>query len=428
MKFTIVRVSLATVLLAAVIFSMRPYMTSYVSTYALVNAPLVSVSAPFNGVVDVESVGVVQPVHKGDVVFVLKNAKSQRSEELALTAELSAISGEMAGLRRQLDDLAELSDDLVARRDAKASARREWFLPKLDEARWEIAKAEAQLAQDEEVHKRTLNLSERGTASDLEVIKTEANLSASNAELNRRKAVLRRLEVEEKTMDGALEIDMSEGDFGQIEYRIDEIAIRRADLDARLLGLQTRFAGLKTRIARVSIESVRQEKFSPTSGTTGVIWNASPKVGSNVSEGEEMVQILDCSRRFLEVVLPERHFESVPAGTRAWVQLKGASESFEAKVVAAYGSGARPNRAMQAASPRIEIDGGVRVIVSIHDADVSSDTVRRSFCDVGRAAEVRFDMKEGGIARAMSGLAGWFNGATSDLLARSTSDVDGQEG
>jgi multidrug resistance efflux pump len=414
-KFTIVRLSLATVLLAAVGVSMQPHLTSYVSTSALVNAPLVSVSAPFNGVIEAESASVTNAIYKG-------------AELQDLQAELSAISGEISGVTKQVADLDRLSSELIARRDAKVAARREWFSPRLDEARWEIAKAEAKLAQDKEVHERTSDLAQRGAVSALDAIRSQAELRASLAELERRQAVYRRLEVEKDTLSGERGIDMSAGDFGQIEYRIDEISIRRADLDARLLGLQTRQAGLKTQISRVSLESVRQEKFSPTSATTGVIWNASPKNGSNVAGGEGMVEILDCSRRFLEVVLPERHFESVKAGTRAWVKLKGASKPFTAKVVASYGSGARPNRSMQAASPRIEVEDGVRVIVGIDDADISSDTVRRSFCDVGRAAEVRFHMDGGGVFKAASSVAGWFGGAAALIWAESQGPLRGQKG
>ena len=421
MKLTAVRIFFAFVLLLAAGLSLRPQLTSYVSTSALVNAPLINISAPFNGSIETASMPVARPINEGETLFVLENARSQRMALQTLKSELGAISGQISGLERQMEELEELKEVLISRREAKIEARRKWFTPKLEETRWSIAKAEADFERATDVYARLTTLAEKGNAREFDLIDARARKATAKAELAGAKAMLRRMEIEEQTLDGAVGVDMTSDDLEQIEYRIDEIAIRNADIDARLLGLQTRRAGLKTEISRASIESSRQEKFMPIATTSGIVWNASPGKGTPISDGEQIVEILDCSRRFLEVVLPERHFEKVPAGTKAWVKLKGSSKTFAAEVVATYGSGARPNRAMQAASPRIEIDDGIRVIVSrMGSADLTSYEVVRSFCDVGRAAEVRFDMDESLSDRLVS-LFYSLTGQTSTVLASNDS-------
>lgn len=410
MKFTILRMSLAIVLLAAAATSVMPHLTSYVSTSAVVNAPLVSVSAPFNGALVRQSPLIARPVEEGDTLFALRNSEGHSANTDAIRAEISAVSGQIVGLQQQMRALERLAEQLTRRRDAKIEARRAWFEPRIEEAQWDVEKAEAARAQAEQTRDRMMTLSEKGSVSRMDMIQATAEFEMAVADLAKRRAVLSRLEVEEATLDGELGVDLASSDFEQIEYRIDEITVRMADLDARLLGLQTRRASLKTQESSAARETVRRETFSPTAPISGVIWNASGVVGSSVSEGEQVVQILKCSRRFLEVILPERHFEKVQAGTKAWVKLRGSSEVFEAEVAASYGSGARPNRAMQAASPRISAEDGVRVIVVIGEADISSYTVQRSFCDVGRAAEVRFKMDESFIGHALDRVAGWFVG------------------
>lgn len=414
MRMTIMRVSLAAVLLLAAAASLKPYLTSYVSSSALVNAPLVTISAPFNGLVEQGSPRVAEPVGAGQTLFVLRNSRSQQAEVQSLRAEVGEISGEIAGLRMQMGDLDELSATLKERRDAKIAARQEWFGPRLDEARWEVARSDAEFERARGIHDRIRRLEERGNASRVEMIEAQADLDRARADLNQKKSALRRLEVEESTLDGARGIDLSSSDLEQIEYRIDEIAIRRADIDGRLLGLEARMAALQTQIRSVALESARQELFAPIAPNAGVVWNASPRSGAAVSGGDQVVEILDCSRRFLEVVLPERHFERVPAGTRAWVRLRGSTQAFSAEVLASYGSGARPNRATQAAGPRIDAPEGIRVIVGLGDVDMTSRAVARAFCDVGRAAEVRFDMQENVFAKAWANVAGWFE---ADMVA-----------
>jgi len=409
MKFTILRVSLATVLLAVAATSMQPHLTSYVSQSAVVNAPLVSVSAPFNGTLSKASPLIARPVEAGQTLFVLENSKGQGASAEALRAEIGGITGQIVGLRKQMSDLEKLSERLVARREAKIEARRTWFAPRLDEAHWEVEKAEAVLRQAEQDHARVQALADKGSVKKVDLVRAKADMEVAMAEVAQRRAARARLEVEEKTLDGELGVDLTSSDFEQIEYRIDEVAIRLADLDARLLGLETRRASLKTQESSYARESMRQERFQPVAPLAGLIWNASGVQGSVVSEGEEVVQILKCSRRFLEVILPARHFEKVKAGTEAWVKLKGSDSPQTARVVSSYGSGAKPNRGMDAAAPRIEATDGVRVIVVLNEeADLSSFTVQRAFCDVGRAAEVRFQMDESLVENVIGKIAGWF--------------------
>jgi len=429
MKFTILRVSLATALLVVAATSMQPHLTSYVSTSAVVNAPLVGVSAPFNGTLVKASPLVARPVEAGQTLFVLKNSEGQGASAEALRAEIGATTGQIVGLKKQMSDLQALSERLIARREAKIEARRAWFAPRLEEAHWEVRRAEALLSQAEEDHSRLQSLSEKGSAKKSDLIRAKADMEVATADVAQRRAAQARLEIEESTLDGELGVDLTSSDFEQIEYRIDEVAIRLADLDARLLGLETRRASLKTQEASYARESTRRESFRPVAPLSGLIWNASGVEGSAVSEGEQVVQILKCSRRFLEVILPARHFEKVRAGTEAWVKLKGSDTPMTAKVVASYGSGAKPNRGMDAAAPRIEATDGVRVIVVLDEqADLSSFTVQRAFCDVGRAAEVRFQMEESLVENVIEKIAGWITPATegeSQIVAEA--DLVGQE-
>ena len=53
----------------------------------------------------------------------------------------------------------------------------------------------------------------------------------------------------------------------------------------------------------------------------------------------------------------------------------------------------------------------MRVIVGLGEADISSDRVVRAFCDVGRAADVRFEMP----GNAASGAANWIAGILEDI-------------
>ena len=103
-----------------------------------------------------------------------------------------------------------------------------------------------------------------------------------------------------------------------------------------------------------------------------------------------MFQILDCERRFIEVVFEERAFENLPAGTEATVRLRGADAPFTARVVSrhAAGGGAALS-AVDAAVLASEDSDGVKVFLEMDPADISAPGVAEAFCDVGRTAEVQ---------------------------------------
>ncbi|MGB3244259.1 MAG: HlyD family efflux transporter periplasmic adaptor subunit [Sulfitobacter sp.] len=410
MPITVLRVLIAAVLLTVVGFTVAPYATSYVSTSAVVNAPLINISAPFSGIIVTPTKPVSATVKGGDTLIVLKNSRSQRRALQTARTTLGSISGEIVGMEKQIRDLARLRKELIARRNALVEARTAWFIPRLAEATANIDRANTAFLNAQRNAQRIETLVKRGSATQTNAIDADADLSVAVADLAQQQAAFDQLKVERDTLSGEMGIDLTANGFEQIEYRLNEIAVRLADIKARLLERQAQRAGLKNQIRSLGLEAIRQEDFSPDVTTSGIIWEASAHEGSTVAVGESVAKVLDCSRRFLEVQLPERHFENIPTGTTATVQLKGSTDRFTANVLAAYGSGARPNREMQAASPRIETRDGFRVIVGLGGVNLEDAIAAGSFCDVGRTADVRFDLHQDSFMLRLSRLFGGLGG------------------
>ncbi|MCA0921990.1 HlyD family efflux transporter periplasmic adaptor subunit [Pseudooceanicola nanhaiensis] len=357
------------------------------------NAPLVSVNAPFDGIVEVPSLGPARAVQTGDAIVELRKDRGQNGAVRALDSELETISGEIVALQMQRERLQMLSHQLKERRDAQIEARVAWYKVRLQEAQADVHSAEGALTRAEAAADRAQRLQERGRMAESDAIEAQADLAEARAALEREKAVVERMRIEQSYLADGDVIDLSTNDIERVDYRIDELALRDADLDSQLLARQSRRAALKREIDALEVETLRNERFRPLAAAEGVIWESSGQQTATVSTGEQVVQLLDCSRRFLEFILPERYFEAITPGTPVSVQLKGSDETFEAEISAVYGGGARPNLKMQAAQPRLDNRDGLRVIVRMPPVDVSDVNVARGFCDVGRSAEVRFQGK-----------------------------------
>jgi multidrug resistance efflux pump len=410
MPITLLRVLIAIILLVVVGFTVAPYATSYVSTAAVVNAPLISISAPFSGIIVQPTKPVSAIVETGETLIELHNSRSQRGTLQTVQTALGSLSGEIVGLEMQTSDLTQLRAGLIARRDALVAARTAWFIPRLAEATANINRANIAFLKAQRNAQRIDKLVKSGSVTQTNAFDADADLSAATADLAQQQAAFDQLQIERDTLNGEMGIDLTSNGFEQIEYRLNEIDVRLADINARLLERQAQRSGLKNQITTLGLEALRQERFSPDVTTSGIIWEASAREGATVAVGQNIAMVLDCSRRFLEVQLPERHFENIPTGTTATVQLKGSAERFKAEVLAAYGSGARPNREMQAASPRIKTKDGFRVIVGLGGADLKDSIAAGSFCDVGRTADVRFELHQDSflsrVSRLFEGLGG----------------------
>lgn len=392
MSVQFLRISAAFVLLGAAAFSVAPSFTSYVSLSAVVNARIVSVEAPFDGVIETPSKGAVQRIREGEELFSLENNRYYGSEIRSLNSNLEAVEGEILGLNTQRASLETLRLELLKRKDAQVSARMKWFDQRLLEAAAVVEKVQSLATTKKEKMDRIVSLAARGMTPKIEQIDAESEYQSALFDLENAKATLKRLEVEKETMDAHFGVDLSSNDMEQIMYRLDEIVVREADIGSRLLQLEARRSGLVAEIEGLSSEIREQNSFTPLSTVSGVVWEASEHSQSTVIRGQSVVQILDCGLRFVEVELPEKYFENVHPGDMATVTLKGSEEYFKARIAAVYGSGALPNQSMKAANPRISLNGGLRVIVVIDPADIEDERVIRTFCDVGRSAEVFFDL------------------------------------
>lgn len=393
MQMSILRVPAAIVLLAAAGVAIAPQMTNHISSAAVVNAPLVSVYAPFDGTIMTASLGAAAPIKAGDTITVIKDARSQSVNLRSLKSEIATTSGEISGIETQRRRMQDLKADLIKRRADQVNAKTIWFGPRLQEAQADVAVAAAEVSRTQDAALRIAQLEGKGSVTKRDVLAAEADLAAAEARHAHEVATVSRLEVERDYLQTADSIDLATNSLEQLNYRLDEIALRDADLYTRLLTLQTRRAALQGEISGLELEKARNDTFSPKSVADGIIWEVSGQAGTNVASGEQIAQVLDCSRRFVEVMISETYTQSIRPGDNVSVQLKGDKSRFKAVVYAVYGSGARPNRKMQAAQPRIETPDGLRVIVGIGAADVSAPGVARSFCDVGRSAEVHFAMK-----------------------------------
>ena len=120
-----------------------------------------------------------------------------------------------------------------------------------------------------------------------------------------------------------------------------------------------------------------------------IVWSVAASAGSSVTEGQTVLDLADCGRRFLVVELPERDFEKVKSGDTASIRLVGSSEWREGRVRQVRGSAARLDDRLLAAQVPHTSGNNIQIEVDIPRRVATSG--QSGLCDIGRLAEVRFN-------------------------------------
>lgn len=397
----VLRLGTACVLLGAVGAILTPRVTSYISTSAVVNAPMITVRSPFNGRIT-EAPGMGAVIRAGQPIASVEPAVEQRRKLIDLVAERNARDRAIGALKGQIARL----DALLATERGRIGARGALALRRQDariaDAKAAIAQAEASAWEARARFARTRKLAETGIVATAIRETVAREVTVAEETVARERARLSQLAVDREGISSGL---LSDGDAGDPEARVQDIALRIADLTTELARFEAERAAVDIRA-----RALATDRFTPVASGTAVVQGLLTRVGEEVHDGETMMRLVDCDRRFLEVAVSERHFESIAPGAPATVRLRGAARPFEARVTAVRGAGAKLAFPDLAAEPPLVPEGQLRVLIALEPVafDGATGEMAANFCDVGRTAEVRFDRSLAGDLRlfGLEGLAG----------------------
>ena len=412
--------------LGAALMILAPHMTSYVSRAAVVNAPIVSIKSPFDGVLTSAALAPATPVPPASAIVELHASRSSRTELARLESRIRTLALEEASIAIEIDALTGLDAELVARMERVSELAGGVLRSRIDGLRGELAAARERQDRLGRDALRIGRLSASGSAAPAQAENAESLAIEAGGEVIRLAAAVDQTTRElAGVADGVLPgLGTEDGSYAR--QRQDEVAIRLADLRGRKSRISAQRAGYIEEAGALRQEADRFDRFAPELPNGAVVWSATPARGAAITAGDEVLQLLDCSRRFVEVFVRESAFEAIRPGDTARVRLRGSAEVFRATVEAVRGAGSQPDTGLLAAKPEQVSEGSLSVRLRLEAVDVTRDGAATNFCDVGRTAEVRFE-RGFGIALASPGrwIADLLRGDMPLLAAPSPRQPDG---
>lgn len=384
-----VRLLLAFALVGIGAWAFLPYAVFRVAPSAFVNAELVRVTAPLSGrlsdALPAKGAWIDSPVKTALISAFLPD----RTRLVTFEQQRDAANASVDLAAKQIDELIAADRDLAKRTGAHRTAMVERIRHEIQEADAELNACHAEERNRGQVRDRAKTLSESGIMTKLRLDEAQAAYEDAVSRCQALAARVNRLNGETRAARDGIFVQDGFNDAPYSEQQRDRLLLRRQELEAELLNDRSRLAGLQAEITEERSRLEQLSDYQVTLPAGHLVWNVLASPGFAVVEGQPVLDLADCGRRFLVVNMPERDFETINAGDEAAVRLLGTDDWLEGRVQQVRGSAARSDERLLAAQVPDPPSHHITVEVALPKGSLAKDKSR--FCDIGRLAEVRFD-------------------------------------
>jgi multidrug resistance efflux pump len=366
------------------------YAFNKVSIAGVVNAPLLTIVSQLDGYVAEDRVGRTTVLGAGQSVVTVVNDRVDNRTAMELAGSREAARERLSTLRASIAELNGLKTALQRRSQDHLAAWKDHLEHDIKEGAAALASARIVERQTADAVSRGSSLIAKGTVSRANYDDLSYAYQRANSEVTRAEAALARREADRVAAQAG--ILLADGNWSDVPYsrqRLDEIDIRLTGLhndEGALLAsigeIDVKFAAETARMARLS----REELTAPVDG---VVWRSWVAPGAAVVHGAPLLEVIDCSRIYVEATTRERFFEVLTPGQQVRVRLEGSDRDIPGAIRAIVGPGAP--LATTANVSAINRRNGTEAQLMV-DIDRSALAVTAgSTCNVGRSAKVYFD-------------------------------------
>jgi multidrug resistance efflux pump len=356
----------------------------------VINGVLIDLKTPSEGVVTQLSSDTGNAVSKNQVIAVLKNERVSQLQIEQITTRLKQQKSELQNTRVTLDALQALMEAVKQDTINQARLENQQSKQNIQQVESDLQAAKSRYRLAELNFNRTKILAEQGALP-------RANLDTATLEMQERAAQVKSLEaslLESRTRFNAAQLSLS---LDKTRSNYDP-SIRRQELQMQITLQQNQARMLEESIASISAElkqanldNERQKNVIVKVPTGGVIWKTNAQKGKLLEKGESVGQVLDCSRRWVDVFVDEQALSSLPPGTPATVQLYGAESQIVRGKISLVRSGV--GRLTPGEEVAIPINANLARNTQVRvELDANTDKDNSKFCYVGYTGKVTFQI------------------------------------
>jgi multidrug resistance efflux pump len=370
----------------------RTRFTSVISRDAVINGVLTDIKTPAEGTISQLSVKTGDVISQGQTLITLKNERVSSLPVQTINTRINEQQAQLeraqAQLVRQLSLLQSLSADRQNQTYLEVAEAQDSTL----QVESELQKAQSRYRIAQTSYKRSSFLREQGGLAQVQLDDAQRELEESKYEITRLEARLQAVRANQKAAQLGLSLSRARSNYDP-GIRLQEMQLQIADQRQTIATLQQGIKDAQAELTQAKADLERKQSVVVNAPTVGVMWRLNAQSGKYVQPGESLGQLLDCSRRWIDVFVDEQAVRSLQPGTPATVELYGSSSQvLQGKVSLVRSGVGRLSAGEDVAVPSIpNLPRNTQVRV-----DLDSTTAKGNpnlFCFVGYTGRVTFKVK-----------------------------------
>ena len=382
----IIRISVAMVVVLVATWLLWPRVFSELRSNGIINAKIVTISAPISGTIVQNIPDVGTRVTRGQTLTRIIDEFQPRTLLSNLDSERELLASRVKALTRKSEELKKLKERLTRQvkshqSDMKGRLHYQFLEAEARMYFWMAAARERSLA-----YNRSKKLHARGYTTTLALERAESLLEQSKQEVVRAKADSARIKKEAEAADRGVFVTDGRNDVSYSQQRLDEIVISLTDLNVQQSEALGRLQAVERQFKLESQRVTQRESVIVRSPISGPVWRRFADSETYTAKNNALLKILDCSRLFVEVPVPESAADRLDAGSTVSLRLVGSTRQYVGKVSEIRGSRSVIQRDEFVAAPPTLRKNESKLIVEVTESDF--DNRRAAYCQVGRRAEV----------------------------------------
>ena len=299
---------------------------------AVINATPIVLRSPVTGILESLTVGTGVEVRPGQTVAIVVNPMATRDALTDLETQLETARGRLQELRTRRD----LRKKLVAQLGLDARQQRSLEIARDQNERdnlgfaLERARKELAFAQRETVRQDTLFRTGAVAANVVDRARTTEQQRAREvqgleAQLAGQAAVL-----QASKNDLTLRNNRSNSD-PVVRLQEATIALENAEGDVRTQTFQV--SGLEQQVNVARKEWQERSRSRLVSPRRAVVWQLGAQRGDSVDAMQTVIQMIDCSQRWLTTTVAENDLNRIQLGSKARIELVGSRDKLRGEVI-----------------------------------------------------------------------------------------------
>lgn len=351
------------------------------SREAVINARVVSIRAPMDGIVKAAAGTPGASVQAGMTVGQIEDPTADDARVFQLEVEAKAAEREQALLSRRLADLQRAKEEANAQAEAYRLGRVRQVQLRIEEARATVSAAKARETEAADAERRGKVLRDHGYMAEAAFDRLFHAREVAQQDAMAAQKRVDTLEVELEAARNGTYLGDNYNDVPSSVQRARELAVRIDETRASLNELTQKQA---TIAAQLTAERDRLQARSSAALTVpidGNLWTVQAAAGEYVRKGQELFTVLDCSTVLVTASVSERDYNELRLGEPVRFRVTGSGREYHGHIAKL---GLTSTGRSFAISPEER-----RHQVAVQLSELHDDAGDR--CAVGRTGEVVFE-------------------------------------